>query len=120
MTADRRLDYLSDMHRAATSAIKFVSGMGKVEFLSDFRTQHAIGMCLIVIGEASVRLMDADPEFISAHPNFPWHAMRGLRNRVAHGYFNLDIEIIWETTQTTLPELLDELNAIRNPHTQGE
>jgi uncharacterized protein with HEPN domain len=117
---DRRLDYLSDMRRAGKAAIGFVAGMQKEEFLSDIRTQHAIGMCLIVIGEATVRLMDSYPDFIVEHPAFPWHAIRGLRNRVAHGYFGLDLEIIWETTQTTIPELLSGLDAIQNWHAQGE
>ncbi len=120
MNRDRLLDYLYDMERAATAAVGFTAGIKKSDFFSDDRTQHAIGMCLIVIGEAAVRLIETYPDFVSEHPDFPWHAVRGLRNRVAHGYFALDMEIIWETTQTTIPNLLAEIEAMRNRHAQGE
>lgn len=96
MNLDRRLDYLADMRRAAEAARSFVSGMQEGEFLSDIKTQHAVGMSLIVIGESAVRLMETYPDFIEDHPDFPWHSIRGLRNRVAHGYFTLDLNIIWE------------------------
>ncbi|MBB4406583.1 MULTISPECIES: DUF86 domain-containing protein [Agrobacterium] len=120
MSGDRRLDHLADMERAATSAVGFVAGMKKDEFFSDVRTQHAIGMCLIVIGEAAVRLIETAPDFVVEHSDFPWHAVRGLRNRIAHGYFTLDTEIIWETAKTTIPDLLAKLEAMRNWHAQGE
>ena len=39
--------------------------------------------------------------------------MKGMRNRVAHGYFSVDLEVVWQTVQTALPELLERLPAIR-------
>lgn len=44
-----------------------------------------------------------------AHPEVPWRAMRGMRNRIAHGYFDINLEVVWETVQTALPELLRKL-----------
>ncbi len=120
MNLDRRLEYLADMRRAAEASLSFVSGMQESEFLSDIKTQHAVGMSLIVIGESAVRLMETYPDFVEEHPDFPWHSIRGLRNRVAHGYFTLDLKIIWHTTQETIPELLQGLDRLGNWRAQGE
>jgi uncharacterized protein with HEPN domain len=46
------------------------------------------------------------PEFANKHPEVPWRSMRGMRNRIAHGYFEINLDIVWETVQTALPELL--------------
>ncbi|NTJ43047.1 DUF86 domain-containing protein [Agrobacterium larrymoorei] len=113
MNMDRCQEFLADMRRAAEASLSFVSGMQESEFLVDIKTQHAVGMSLIVIGESAVRLMEA-------YPDFPWYSIRGLRNRVAHGYFTLDLNIIWRTTQTTIPELLQGLDSIGNWRAQGE
>jgi len=44
----------------------------------------------------------------------PWRNMKGMRNRIAHGYFDIDIDVVWETVQTALPQLLAQLPAIRD------
>lgn len=48
-------------------------------------------------------------EFADAHPDIPWRQMRGMRNRMAHGYFDVNLEIVWETVQKSLPELESQL-----------
>lgn len=85
--------------------------MSKAEFLSDKRTQQAVIMSLIVIGEAATKVMDEHEVFCEAHPEVPWRAMRGMRNRIAHGYFDINLELVWETMQTALPDLLAHLPA---------
>ena len=47
--------------------------------------------------------------FTQAHSDVPWHQMKGMRNRIAHGYFDTDIEIVWDTVQSALPDLLARL-----------
>lgn len=49
------------------------------------------------------------PDFVSAHPGVPWQEMRGLRNRIAHGYFGIDLGTVWDTVQQDLPALLVQL-----------
>jgi uncharacterized protein with HEPN domain len=68
-------------------------------------------MSLIVIGEAASKVMDEHENFFEAHPEVPWRAMRGMRNRIAHGYFDINLELVWETVQTALPNLLAHLPA---------
>jgi uncharacterized protein with HEPN domain len=57
--------------------------------------------------------MDNYIVFTQAHPEVPWRRMRGMRNRIAHGYFDINLEVVWETVQTALPELLIQLPAVR-------
>ena len=42
-------------------------------------------------------------------PHVPWRSMRGMRNRIAHGYFDINLEVVWDTVQIALPELLKVL-----------
>jgi uncharacterized protein with HEPN domain len=53
------------------------------------------------------------PGFTLAHPEVPWRNMRGMRNRMAHGYFDVNLELVWQTAQEWLPELLKQLPDVR-------
>ena len=70
-------------------------------------------MSLIIIGEAVTKVMDCYAEFAQAHGQVPWRNMRGMRNRIAHGYFDINLDVVWDTVQTALPELLKQLPAVR-------
>lgn len=113
MSENRLPDYLEHMQQAATDACSFVEGLAKEEFLEDKRTQQAVIMSLIIIGEAATKMMDGYAEFVQAHSEVPWRNMRGMRNRIAHGYFDINLDVVWETVQTALPELLKRLPAVR-------
>ena len=114
MSEDHRLpDYLDDMQQAATDACSFVEGLAKDDFLADKRTQQAVIMSLIIIGEAVTKVMDGYAEFVQAHTQVPWRNMRGMRNRIAHGYFDINLDVVWDTVQTALPELLKQLPVVR-------
>jgi uncharacterized protein with HEPN domain len=111
MSENRLPDYLEHIRQAATDACSFVEGLDKVSFLTDKRTQQAVIMSLIIIGEAATKIMDGHADFTSRHPQVPRRSMRGMRNRIAHGYFDINLEVVWETVQSALPELLDNLPA---------
>ncbi len=113
MNENRLPDYLDHMQQAATDACSFVEGLAKDDFLEDKRTQQAVIMSLIIIGEASTKVMDGYAEFARAHAQVPWRSMRGMRNRIAHGYFDIDLDVVWETVQAALPALLDQLATVR-------
>ena len=110
--SERLREYLEHMAIAASDACGFVDGMSKSDFLSDKRTQQAVIMSLVIIGEAATKVMDRYSGFMDRHVEIPWRSMRGMRNRVAHGYFEIDVEMVWETVQTALPDLLDKLDGI--------
>lgn len=105
-------DYVEHIKTAAQDARAFVHGLTKDDFLVDKRTQNAVVMCLIVIGEAAAKLMDKCPEYVALHTQVPWRNMRGMRNRIAHGYFEINLELVWETTQSALPNLITTLSKL--------
>lgn len=57
--------------------------------------------------------MDGHTEFAQAHPEVLWRSMRGMRNRIAHGYFDINLDVVWNTVQAALPELLKRLSVMR-------
>lgn len=113
MTENRLPDYLDHMLEAAQLACGYVEGLDKDEFIADKRTQQAVILNLVIIGEAATKLLKDYGQFLDRHPDVPWRSMKGMRNRIAHGYFEINLEVVWETVQTALPQLLDRLPAIR-------
>ena len=113
MNENRLTDYLHHIEQAATDACGFVEGLAKEDFLEDKRTQQAVIMSLIIIGEAVTKVMDGYAEFTQAHAQVPWRNMRGMRNRIAHGYFDINLDVVWDTVQAALPKLLMQLPAVR-------
>ena len=112
MTGQWLTDYLGHMQVAASDACSFVEGLGQADFHDDKRTQSAVVMSLIVIGEAATKVMDQFPEFAAKHNEISWRSMRGMRNRIAHGYFLLRFDVIWDTVSIDLPVLIERLNTI--------
>ncbi len=86
--------------------------MVKEEFLRDKRTQQAVVLSLVIIGEAAGRIINRRPHFTLRHQAVPWRSMRSMRNRIAHGYFDIDLEIVWDTMRDALPTLVDQLAAL--------
>ena len=113
MNDNRLADYLEHMQRAASDACSFVVGLGKEDFEQDKRTQQAVIMSLVIVGEAATKIMDGHADFTQSHPDVPWRGMRGMRNRIAHGYFDINLDVVWDTVQTALPTLLKQLSSIR-------
>jgi len=106
-------DYLHQMAEAARDAQNFTEGMDCDAFLVDLRTQRAVIMSLMIVGEAATRLIAEHPGFTETHSNIAWRSIRGMRNRIAHGYFDLDLHIVWQTIQTELPGLVKQLEGIQ-------
>jgi len=114
MSKGHRLpDYLAHIQQAAAAACSFMEGMSKDDFLGDKRTQDAVIMNLIIVGEAVTKVMDGYAEFTQQHTDIPWRDMRAMRNRMAHGYFDINLDVVWDTVQEKLPVLLKQLPALR-------
>jgi uncharacterized protein with HEPN domain len=106
-------EYIDQMLTAANDARRFIDGMSKEDFLADKRTQQAVVISLVIIGEAAARIKDKHSQFVADNSEIPWRGMRGMRNRVTHGYFDIDLNVVWATTQTALPDLLSQLDGLR-------
>jgi uncharacterized protein with HEPN domain len=109
VSAQRLTDYLTHIAQAVRDASGFVAGMTKAQFEQDKRTQHAVLMNLVIVGEAAARIIEQYPDFVAGHPQVPWREMRAMRNRLTHGYFATDFAVVWDTTQHALPDLLRRL-----------
>ncbi|WP_290653095.1 HepT-like ribonuclease domain-containing protein [Aquisalimonas sp.] len=84
--------------------------------MDDRRTQQAVILNVIILGEAAAKIVQPYPDFVDAHPEIPWRQMRGMRNRVAHGYFDIDLDIVWNTVQSAFPELRERVQAAKRRH----
>ncbi|WP_246704458.1 DUF86 domain-containing protein [Rhizobium sp. P32RR-XVIII] len=111
---------LERIRSAAADAHSMISNVSKQHFLQDIILQRAVGMSLLMASETAAQLIKAFPEFEVEHPEFPWGAMRGMRNRIAHSYFDIDLEKVWATAKDDVPDLLDRLDLVRHWRAQGE
>lgn len=114
MKTSRVADYVDHMLEAAELACSYVEGMAREDFDADKRTQQAVILNLIVLGEEATKLLKDEEAFANLHPEVPWRSMKGMRNRIAHGYFEINLDTVWETIQTALPDLIRQLPAIRS------
>ena len=98
-------DYIEHMLDASKTACGYIGDIDKAEFMRTRMIQQAVILNLIVIGEAAVQIETEFPDFAQANPSVPWKKLRGMRNRMTHGYFDTNLDIIWDTVKTALPEL---------------
>lgn len=97
-TADLSI-LIEQMLSASQHARAYCEGLNKTDFLEDEKTQDAVAMKIIVIGEIATKLIEKHSDFISHNTHVPWRSIKGMRNRIAHGYFEIDQEVVWETVQ---------------------
>ena len=113
MSIENRIpDYLKKIHQLCLDVQAFVEGIPLEDFLDDKRTENAVAMSLIAMGEIASVLNHKYPEFIEQNKQIPWKYMRGMRNIIAHGYFELDFEVVYETAITSIPELFSQIEAL--------
>ena len=98
-----------DMLEAARKIELFIAGLDHVAFLGDEKTIDAVVRNLEVLGEAARQLPD---DFTSRHSNIQWFQISGLRNRIVHDYFGLDLNIIWQIIHHDLPQLKAQLEKL--------
>ena len=81
------------------------------KFENDYVMKNAISMCLLQIGELSGSLTD---EFKTEHKKMPWRQIIAVRNRAAHGYGSMDLEILWDIVTNDIPDLKEYCESIIN------
>ncbi len=81
-------------------------------FEGDSRTQDAVIRSIEIIGEAAQRVRSADAAFAALHTHVPWDQMYGMRNRIVHDYFEIDLAVVWQTVQQDLPTLRQQIHAL--------
>ena len=100
---------LLDMLLAAREAAELASRTTFVDFKQDRTIQLAVIKAIEIVGEAASRVR-ADTR--SQHPDIPWSDIVGMRNRLVHGYFDVNLLRVWETVDQDIPELIAQLEPL--------
>lgn len=104
------LDLLSDIEEAAQRIATYTAGMTYEAFLSDMKTQDAVIRNLEIIGEETKNL---SAELRAKYPDLPWKGMAGVRDRLIHDYFGVNLDIVWQIVTAELPEVVVKVEAIK-------
>jgi uncharacterized protein with HEPN domain len=110
----RRLaDYLAHILEAIGRIFRYTEDMDEASFLTDELIQDAVIRNFEIIGEASRNIERDFPAFATAHPEVPLAFAYEMRNALAHGYFSVDMEIVWKTIKNDLPALNGQVGSLR-------
>lgn len=114
MTRDqqRLTDYLDHIREAIERIDRYVGDIDEPTFLDDEMIQDAVIRNIEIIGEASHNIESHYPDFVAKYPDMPLASAYQMRNAVAHGYFKVDMEIVWKTIHGDLPELHEQVGKI--------
>ena len=105
-------DYLGHILEAIERIHSYVEDVDEVGFLSSKIIQDAVIRNLEVISEASRNVAKNHPSFAQKHAHVPWGFAYEMRNALAHGYFTVDLGIVWQTVQNDLPTLRAQVAAL--------
>lgn len=110
MKAERRyIDFMQDIVDNLVKAESFIEEMKFEEFLVDEKTRYSVICALEIVGEAVKKVPTAVRQ---RNPQVPWKDMAGMRDRLIHGYFGVDNEIVWKTAREFAPEIRSEIESI--------
>ncbi len=103
------LDYLNDIIESIADIKEFTNGMTRESFSIDKKTIKAVVRSLEVIGEAANKLPD---DVRDRYPEISWQEIIGMRNRLIHEYFGVDLDIVWQTIEEDLEPLENAVKKI--------
>lgn len=101
---------LEDMSEAVGRIEHYIVGLSRDTFMASRMTVDAVVRNLEILGEAAHRLPE---DFKDSHADIPWPKIVGLRHRIVHDYFDIDLEIIWQIVQQELPPFKKQLDRLR-------
>jgi uncharacterized protein with HEPN domain len=104
--------YLTDIRGAIDRILEYTSA-GREVFFGNSMVQDAVVRNLEILGEAVRGVTEATRK---AHPEIPWKKITGTRDRVIHGYFRVDLDIVWEIVEKELPVLRDKMATLLARH----
>jgi uncharacterized protein with HEPN domain len=101
--------YIGHMLDAARSAFLKVHGVTRAKFDQDENLRLAISHLIQTIGEAATRVSS---EFRVAHPDVPWRAIIGMRQKIVHDYMHIDYDVVWGVATKELEQLVQLLEPL--------
>jgi uncharacterized protein with HEPN domain len=110
---DLRLpDYLNHIAQAIERINTYTKGIDKDVWLGNMLIQDAVIRNIEIIGEASHNVQTLHQEFAKNNADFPWDDAYWMRNVLSHGYFQVDLDIVWETITSDLPVFLEKIRSM--------
>lgn len=94
---------------AAQKISSFIAGLTEEDFRQSDLVQHGVINCLYIISEAATRITQATRD---RFPDIEWEIIRGMRNRLAHAYFDINLSIVWYSATVDTPRLLSAVEQI--------
>ena len=108
---ERTQDYLEHMLEALERIQRYAAGKSATDFVADTLLQDAVLRNLGILGEAARRLLADSPDYAAIHPEIPFAKIYGTRNRITHGYEEVDLEIVWNLVVNDVSALLPKIVA---------
>jgi uncharacterized protein with HEPN domain len=105
----RLRDYIEHMAEAVRRVEEYTSGKSEREFLADRMIQDAVMRNFGVLGEAANNCFKLSPNVAVQYPELPFAKIYGLRNQLTHGYWTVDLEILWNVIEKDVPELREQI-----------
>lgn len=105
-------EYLRHILEAIERISRYVEDMDEVAFLNDLKTQDAVIRNFEIIGETSRNIGRYHGQFADEHDYLPLNFAYEMRNALAHGYFKVDLQIVWKTIQVSLPQLHQQVRQL--------
>ena len=102
-------DFIDDIKINIDKIEKFVKGVDFEAFKKDDKTNYAVVRCLEIIGEASKHIPD---EIREKYPEIPWRKTAGMRDKISHFYWGIDLKIVWDVIQYDIQELKKSINEV--------
>lgn len=109
---ERDFQSLLDMLQSAQIATGYIARWSRQDLETDMQLQDAIVLRLLIICEAARRISEETQQSL---PTVPWSAINGMRNLLVHEYDEIDLDIVWDTLQISLPVLIAELENVVPP-----
>ena len=101
--------YLQHIREAASRIREYVEGIDEATFKKSHIVQDAVIRQIEIIGEAAKNL---SPNFRNSHPQIPWRDLAGMRDKLIHGYFGVDLDRVWITAQEEIPAVDSQIAAL--------
>ena len=102
--------YIDDIIKSIEKIMAYTKNYSYSQFIEDSKTYESVLLNLFVIGEAANKIPDDIQE---KYPVIDWRGITGMRNVIAHGYFNIKPDIVWKTVQDDIPGLLLMIKEIK-------